>query len=178
MSAVELDKLRHLPLGENAFLSELPAFISSFKLGQEQADQIHKEPVPMGIILWVGGVRGGRVQFNDGIVSTTVLDYAQMIISKGVLFEDCIEQNRIIQATDLAASNGRLVKVEFRPQILDIKCVQAQLLGLINRFDPTKDDYRVVGIIGDAVRFPVLSHKRRREIERRKYERMLQRLNK
>lgn len=172
-----LEKLCRESISEHTALSESDAYMNSFVLGQEQANLIHQRE-GVGIVLWVGGVGGARVWFSKESASTTLLDYAQMVIAKGVLIEDFLYgelPRKKIEVVDLAASNGSPVMCEFKPDKLDIGFVRAQLLGIINRFDQIKDDYRVIGIVADAVRSPILSHKRRKELERKKFQEMLQR---
>ncbi len=54
--------------------------------------------------------------------------------------------------------------------------MRAQLLGLLDAFNLSGDDYRVIGIIGDALRNDILNPKVRKMEERKKYAALVARL--
>lgn len=167
--------LCRFPLAESARLEELPALMQAYELGKRQAGRIHQGEA-ICVQTQVGGIEGCTGSFYERYPSATLLDYAQMVIAAAVFLEDLRDRGGCLEVVDPFRSNGNLSMKQIDIKNIDLHCVRAQLLGLLHTFDRSRDDYRVVGIIGDALRNEILNPKVRKEKERQQYAAMVARL--
>lgn len=167
--------LSRLPLAEKASLNELPVLMQAYELGKWQAERIHQGEA-VCVQTQVGGVGGCMGSFYERYPSTTLLDYAQMVIAAGVFLEDLQASGGRLEVFDSERSNGNIHMKKVDIQNVDLGCVRAQLLGLLDAFTISGDDYRVIGIIGDALRNDILNPKVRKMEERKKYAALVARL--
>ena len=171
----ERKALCQLPLAEEARFNELPMLIQAYELGIQQARRIH-EGNPVCVQTVAGGANGSIGSFYERYPSKTMFDYSQMLIAAGVLLEELRDSGGYLEVVDSNTSNGSLSTKQVAIQDIDVHCVRAQLLGLSHAFDGRIDDYRVVGIIGEALRNDILNPKVRKQKEREKYAEMIARL--
>ncbi len=167
--------LCRLPLAEKATLDELPVLMQAYEFGKWQAGRIHQGEA-VCVQTRVGGVKGCTGSFYESYPSTTLLDYSQMVIAAGVLLEDLQASGGCLEVFDPERSNGNIHMKKVNIQNVDLYCVRAQLLGLLDAFNLSGDDYRVIGIIGDALRNDILNPKVRKMEERKKYAALVARL--
>ncbi|MBI3956082.1 hypothetical protein HY339_02405 [Candidatus Gottesmanbacteria bacterium] len=163
-----------LPLAERASLDELPALMQAYELGTSQAGRIHQGEA-VCVQTRVGGINGCTGSFYERSPSLTLLDYAQMVIAAGVFLEELRDDGGCLEVVEPHGSNGSLNMKQIDVHDIDLHCVRAQLLGLLHALDGNMDDYRVVGIIGDALRNDTLNPKKRKEREHAAYKAMLRR---
>lgn len=170
----EREVLYKFPLAEKASFKELPALIQAYELGIQQAGRIHQGEA-VCVQVWVGGNDGSVGSFYERYPSNTLFDYAQMVIAAGVFLEDLRDRGGCLEVVDPHRSNGNLSMKQIDIHNINLHCVRAQLLGLLHAFDGTRDDYRVIGIIGDALRTDTSNTKKRKERESAVYAAMLRR---
>lgn len=171
----ERDTLCRLPLAEKASLDELPVLMQAYEFGKWQVGRIHQGEA-VCVQTRVGGAQGCIGSFYERYPSTTLLDYSQMVIAAGVFFEDLQARGGYLEVFDPERSNGNIHMKKIGIQSVDLDCVRAQLLGLLDAFTISVDDHRVIGIIGDALRNDILNPKVRKMEERKKYAALVMRL--
>ncbi len=105
LESVELAALNRLPLAEKASLDELPALMQAYELGKRQVGRIHQGEA-VCVQTRVGGIKGCTGSFYERYSSTTLLDYAQMVIAAGVFLEDLRDGGGYLEVVDPDTSNG------------------------------------------------------------------------
>lgn len=126
---------------------QFAALWQSFNLGCEQVARFRHHQ-DYGIYMRLGGING-KVYEAGRIRAYRTLDFAQLLINKGVLIERSLpfEGN---EGKTILAKDGFGYK-DVVPDVFDLACLRAQLEGTRQAFDANEDDYRAVQIIDNAL---------------------------